>query len=102
MEAQNSNHVTLINSFEVPENKLEESIIYWEACRDFLQNEPGYVSTKLHQSLKGNARFQLVNVAIWETPESFMKAAQKMSKELGVAPPSGLQANPALYTIIRE
>lgn len=93
---------TLINSFEVPSDRLEESIKYWETCRDFLMNEPGYISTKLHRSIKNDARFQLVNVATWETPEAFMNASKKMASELGVSPVEGLKANPALYTVIRE
>lgn len=102
MEAIKPEHTTLINSFEVPAGKLEESIKYWEACRDFLKLQKGYISTKLHQSLKDDARFQLVNVAIWETPQTFLEASKKMSKELGVAPVEGLKPNPSLYTIIRE
>lgn len=65
-------------------------------------NEPGYISTKLHRSIKNDARFQLVNVATWETPEAFMNASKKMASELGVSPVEGLKANPALYTVIRE
>ena len=102
MEKSTSEYVTLINSFEVPAGKLEESIQYWESCRDFLKNESGYISTKLHSSIKDGARFQLVNVAIWESAKAFMDASKKMSKELGIPPPDGLIANPALYTIIRE
>ncbi|MEO9850645.1 MAG: antibiotic biosynthesis monooxygenase family protein [Reichenbachiella sp.] len=102
MEAIKLEHTTLINSFEVPAGKLEESIKYWEACRDFLKVQQGYVSTKLHQSLKDDARFQLVNVAIWETPQAFLDASEKMSKELGVPPVEGLKPNPSLYTMIRE
>ncbi|SNZ01174.1 antibiotic biosynthesis monooxygenase family protein [Flagellimonas pacifica] len=102
METSNSEHVVLINPFEVPEGKLEESIKYWEACRDFLKKEPGYISTELHQSIKDDAKFELINVAVWESPKAFMEASKKMGKELGVAPTEGLKANPSLYTIIRE
>lgn len=97
-----SKHVTLINSFEVPSGKLEESIKYWEACRDFLKGQPGYLSTKLHQSIKADARFQLVNVALWETPQAFIDATNKMRKELGVPPVEGLKPNASLYTVVRE
>lgn len=99
---ENSKHIVLINPFEVPEGKLEASIKYWEACRDFLKKQPGYVSTKLHQSIKKEAKFELVNVAVWENPKLFMEATQKMIKELGVAPVDGLKANPSLYTVVRE
>jgi hypothetical protein len=95
-------YTTLINSFEVPSDKLEESIKYWESCRDFLKTQDGYISTKLHQSIIEGARFQLVNVAIWETPETFKRASLKMQKELGVLPVEGLKPNPSLYDVIRE
>ena len=102
MDTNKIEHITLINPFEVPDGKLEESIVYWEACRDFLKKEPGYISTKLHQSIKGNTKFMLINVAVWESPKAFTEASQKMAKELGVAPPEGLRANPSLYTVISE
>lgn len=102
MKSNKSEQIVLINPFEVPKEKLEESIKYWEACRDFLKKEPGYVSTKLHQSIKEGARFELINVAVWESPKAFTEASKKMAKELGVKPPEGLKANPSLYTEIRN
>ena len=102
IETIDNEHIILINPFEVPEGKLEESVRYWEACRDFLKNQPGYISTELHKSIQEDARFELINVAIWESPEAFKKASHKMAKELGVPPTEGLKANPSLYTIIRE
>lgn len=102
VESTKSEHITLINPFEVPQGKLEESIVYWEACRDFLKKEPGYISTKLHQSIKDGSKFMLINVAVWESPKAFTEASQKMAKELGVAPPEGLKATPSLYNEIRD
>ncbi len=102
METSKSEHIILINPFEVPKGKLEESVIYWEACRDFLKKQPGYISTKLHQSIKDDAKFELINVAVWESPKAFTEASQKMAKELGVPPTEGLKANPSLYTVISE
>lgn len=102
MENSKLEHITLINPFEVPQGKLDESVIYWEACRDFLKKEPGYISTKLHQSIKDGSKFMLINVAVWESPKAFTEASKKMAKELGVAPPDGLKANPSLYNEIRD
>ena len=97
-----ADHIILINPFEVPEGRLEESVTYWEACRDFLKKQPGYISTELHETIKGDAKFELINVAVWESPKAFTEASKKMAKELGVAPPEGLKANPSLYTVIRD
>lgn len=102
MKKTASKHITLINSFEVPPGKVAESIKYWEDCRDFLKVQPGYISTKLHQSIKEDARFLLVNVAIWESPKAFMDATKKMQKAIGAPPVEGLKPNASLYTVIRE
>ncbi len=102
MEKTVSKHITLINSFEVPTGKVAKSIKYWEDCRDFLKIQPGYISTKLHQSIKEDARFLLVNVAIWESPKAFMDATKKMQKAIGAPPVDGLKPNASLYTVIRE
>jgi len=95
-------HVVLINPFTVPEGKVQESIVYWEKARDYLKEQPGYISTKLHKSLKPDATFELINVAVWESAEAFMTANQKMRNELNVQPVEGLLAAPALYDVIRE
>jgi heme-degrading monooxygenase HmoA len=66
--------VVLINPFEVPEGKEEEFLRGWEAARDFMQRQKGYVATKLHRSLAPTARFRFINVAEWETPADFQAA----------------------------
>ncbi len=101
-EMNKENHVVLINTFTVPEGKLQESIVFWEKSRDFQKGQPGYVSTKLHKSLKPDATFELVNVAVWESADAFMEASQKMRSELNVKPVDGLKGDPALYEIVRE
>ncbi len=75
--------ITLINPFEVPANKLDETIAFWEQARDFLQAQPGYISTSLHQSITDDARFRLINVAKWESVEAFVAASKKCKQKLG-------------------
>jgi heme-degrading monooxygenase HmoA len=67
-------NVVLINPFEVPEGKEEEFPRGWEAARDFMQRQQGYLSTRLHRSLDPNARFRFINVAEWATPADFQTA----------------------------
>ena len=95
-------HIVLINPFTVPEGKIEESIVFWEKSRDFLKTQPGYVSTKLHKSLKPDATYELINVAVWESAEAFMIASQKMREELKIQPVDRLSSDPALYEVIRH
>ena len=93
--------VILINAFEVPSDQQEAVIAAWEDARDFLSTQPGYVDTALHSAVTPDARFELVNIARWESPEAFMAATQAMRASGVFVPPQGTVANPALYTIIR-
>ena len=96
------NTYTLINAFEVPKDKLEESILHWEHGRNFLKKQPGYISTALHQSINVDARFRLINIAKWESVETFTAAIKKMYAEPSTSKIEGLTPNPALYKVIRR
>lgn len=93
--------VVLINVFELPDGKRPEAVAAWEAARDFLSAEPGYISTTLHEALAPDARFALINVAVWESPEAFEAATARMRAARAFQPPAGLTATPALYRVIR-
>lgn len=94
--------ITLINPFVVPADKLNETIAMWEQARDFLQTQPGYISTALHQALSPDAQYQLINVAKWESPETFKAATQKMQAEGSIPRIKGVRGGPELYTVARR
>ena len=43
--------VVLINAFDVPDGEADQFIAAWEKSRDFMQSQPGYVGTALHQAV---------------------------------------------------
>ena len=94
--------VTLINSFEVPSPDAEDFIVAWEKTRDYLQAQPGYVSTALHQAVAPNAEFQFVNIARWQTAADFMTAIQGPGFREAAAGLAGYPAHPALYEVVRS
>lgn len=94
--------VTLINAFEVPADQVAATVIFWEKARDFLKEQPGYISTRLHQALGPDAKFQLVNVAQWESREAFRAATQKMRESLHMPEGRGPVFHAALYRVIRS
>ena len=100
--AGSDKHVVLINPFEVPPGKLEETVAMWEKARDFLKTQPGYISTALHQSSKPDARFLLINVAKWSSAEAFFAATKKMSADANLPRIEGVVASPGLYQVIRN
>lgn len=93
--------ITLINVFEVPEGQQEATIAAWEVSRDFLAGQPGYSSTSLHAAIAPKTRFQLVNIATWESPEAFKAAVQNMRATGAYPEIKGLGVNPDLHTVIR-
>jgi heme-degrading monooxygenase HmoA len=89
-----------MNAFEVPAGKEEEFLRGWEAARDFMQRQRGYVSTRLHRSLDPHARFRFINVAEWETPADFHSALHHPDfVRLREAVP--FTHYPSLYEVIR-
>ncbi len=94
--------VTLINVFEVPEGQREVTIAAWEKARDFLATQPGYITTALHQNLQPDARFQLINIAQWSSPNEFQAAIKNMRQAGIYLKNEGLGINPSLYKVVRK
>ena len=94
--------VILINVFEVPVVEAERFIAAWERTRDYLQTQPGYLDTALHQAIRADAEFQFVNIARWRTAGEFMAATQSAGfRESATALAGGYRPHPALYRIVR-
>lgn len=71
--------VTLINAFEVPEERADEFLATWTSVAGVMTRQPGYVSTSLHRALAGAPRpapFRFVNVALWESAADLVAATQ--------------------------
>ena len=62
--------VTLINVFEVPAGHVEVFITQWRERAALMSSKPGFLDSRLHRALSPKSRFQLVNVARWESPEA--------------------------------
>jgi heme oxygenase (mycobilin-producing) len=91
----------LINPFEVPQGQEEEFLRHWHAAATQMRGAPGFISTRLHQSLNPQAKFRFINVAEWESPQHFQaailtKAFQEIARKMPFA------GYPALYQVIVE
>jgi len=93
--------VILINAFEVPAANASEFIAAWELSRDYLQTQPGYIETALHQALTADSEFQFVNVARWRSAADFTAAIQRAGFRESAAGLAGYRPHPALYQVVR-
>ncbi|MGF1684218.1 antibiotic biosynthesis monooxygenase family protein [Photobacterium minamisatsumaniensis] len=94
--------VTLINPFVVPEEHSDTVLKYWEEARDYLQTQPGYISTSLHRTIQPDSQFQYINVAKWESEDYFKAAIMGMKTNVAPLRVSGVENYPALYEVIRN
>jgi hypothetical protein len=54
----------LINPFELPDGASDEDFLRgWERAADYMRQQPGFVSTRLHRALQPDVRFPFINVA---------------------------------------
>lgn len=93
--------VILINPFEVPDGTNDEDFLRgWQRAADYMRQQPGFVSTRLHRALRPDARFRFVNVAEWESPQAFQAAVGgEQFREMTKGAPPG---SPALYEVVRS
>jgi heme oxygenase (mycobilin-producing) len=91
----------LINAFEVPEGSEDEFIRGWEAARDYLQTQPGYVDTALHQAVSPDPDFRFVNVGRWRTPQNFRAAISSEGFRAAAQGLARFASHPALYQVVR-
>ena len=69
--------VTLINVSEIDSHKLDLFFAQWRKRVEFMAKQPGFRSLKLHRALTPDARFQLVNVARWDSDDALRAATAR-------------------------
>ena len=93
--------VTLINPFEVPEQVDDEQFLGgWQRAANYMRQQPGFLSSRLHRALASDARFPFINVAEWASPKDF-QAAIARAEFRAMAADAG-PSSPALYQVIRS
>lgn len=96
-------NVIVINPFEVPKSKEEQALTMWDRVAEYFRRQPGRVSSKLHRASNPDARFHLVTVAKWVSPEHFIAALKspELHKILETATDHSPN-DPGLYEVIRS
>lgn len=94
--------VTFINVFEIAREDLEGFKAGWRELAGIMAAAPGFRGAKLHEAVSGETRFQLVNVAHWDSEQAWRDAAanpdmQAAARRVGADPAQRAVHNPGLY-----
>ena len=97
--------VTLINVVEMPSDQIDKFMAGWKQRADIMSALPGFRDYALHRALLPDSRFQLVNVAHWDSREAFEAAmTNPQFRELREAAIGEIDvdvtASPALYRVV--
>jgi heme oxygenase (mycobilin-producing) len=99
--------VTLINVFEILADQVDTSIARWRQRATFMATQPGFLDARLHRALTKQARFQLVNIAHWESHQALHDANAITDTEFqqhiqAATAATAITANPATYQVVAE
>ncbi len=64
--------MVLVNVFQVAESDIPALLGAWQADANWIKQQPGYISTQLHQGIAGSTVF--LNYAVWESVAHFRAA----------------------------
>lgn len=72
MQTDEDGSIVLINVFTIDAADEDALIEAWSHDAEFMNAQPGYISTQMHKGIGGSPTF--INYAIWENVESFRNA----------------------------
>ncbi|MEV6336340.1 antibiotic biosynthesis monooxygenase [Nocardia vinacea] len=95
--------ITFVNAFELPTERIEEFLPHWLDRAELMSKAPGFRDNRLHRAVDPDTRFQLVNIAHWDSPEAWRTAGNdpRFQQRLSASPDFAI-ANPALFRVVAE
>jgi len=89
--------VVLVNIFQVAEADVQALLEAWAQDAAWMKQQPGYISTQLHQGIAGSTI--LMNYAVWESVAHFRAAFNHPDFKRALEQyPSSAVASPHLFT----
>jgi heme-degrading monooxygenase HmoA len=89
--------IVFFNTFHVAPEEVDAFLDAWKVDGEFMQKQPGFVSTQLHRGIAGSTTF--INVAVWESVDAMRAAvaSEEFQSSLANYPPSSV-ASPHIFT----
>jgi quinol monooxygenase YgiN len=101
----NTEPVTFINVFEVPPDQLDAFLAGWSERAEIMSRQPGCRSFRLHRALSPDTRFQMVNVAEWDSAEALQAATANPDFQASIREATenfDVKASPGLFRVAVE
>ncbi len=107
------NHISVINSIEVPKGFEEEAIKVRDIYIEYFKNKSGFVSSTFYRTINNENKFNFVNIVVWDSYESFQAVVNSgfenreglnndNMKVLGRGFPHPIKVSPGQFEIIRN
>jgi heme oxygenase (mycobilin-producing) len=96
--------ITVMTIWEGPAEQVGEFIAQWRVRAGIMAAAPGFRDAKLHRAVSAQARFQLVNVAHWDS-QAHLDAAhdndefRHLVRALREDPEMQLTGTPGVYEV---
>jgi heme-degrading monooxygenase HmoA len=95
--------VTFVNAIELPAERIDEFVEQWRDRAALMRTAPGFRDVRLHRAIFPDARFQLVNIAHWDSVEACEAAGLNPTVVASVREARATAtAHPALYRVTAE
>jgi heme oxygenase (mycobilin-producing) len=105
MSEQSADHpFVFVNAIEMPDHQVDAFLAGWRERAEFMRHQNGFRDYRMLRAVGPDGRFQLINVARWESAEAFGAATadpefQKQLRALNDNPDLDITANPGLYEV---
>ncbi|WP_280400476.1 DJ-1/PfpI family protein [Nocardia carnea] len=102
-ETRRAEGVTFVNAIELPTERIDEFVEQWRDRAELMRTAPGFRDVRLHRAILPDARFQLVNIAHWDSVEAYEAAGANPTVLASVDEAKTIAtAYPALYRVTAE
>jgi heme oxygenase (mycobilin-producing) len=96
-----------VNALEMPADQVDAFLAGWQDRADFMCHQAGFRGYRMLRALSPEGRFQLINIARWDSVEAFQRATaepdfQKQLQALNDNPAFDVTANPGLFRVALE
>jgi heme oxygenase (mycobilin-producing) len=100
-----SGAITFVNVFEIDPGQLDAFLVEWRERAEFMSKQPGFRSFRLHRALSPDSRFQLINVAEWDSADALHAATAQPAFQDSIRRSTAefrVTANPGIYRMVLE